>query len=342
MAGSGRYQPGMNNSVVALAPNDLPRVYDIEFLLNPSLWFTQGVYGFLQREMGLVFISLLLFVTAAFLFFILTLNLLERSFYRGLYPVPQLSNLRRPRIQKNKTATQQQPVFSFSIASVLVRQNILLFIRDSRHFLQLILFCSMLIVITIVNFQESKMSLVPWDFASPFALMMYFLAFLTSMNTARAIPMERYAYGYIRIAPLPIHHFLMAKIGTSFVFSFLAITLSIGIFYIRYSIPASLLVSLLKMSFIVILGATGIGIFTGAFFAKFDWEHPKQMLKAGGAFTLAILCFLYWFITYSFLTFWEHKNLNIGFFIIYLISLGLIIMGTALAKNKLEMKDWQY
>jgi hypothetical protein len=341
LAGGGRFQPDMhNNNAVALQSLNA-QIHYTGFMINPPLWFTNGVYGFINGDMKPVWISTFFSVTGALLLLMITLILMEHSFQGG-FSAHHLDVSLRPRLQKNNALTKRRPFFSFSISSVLVRQNMLLVIRDSRHLLQLILFCSMLIVIPFLRAQDSEMYLSPWDFASPFALMMYFLAFLTSMNTARSIPVERFSYGYVRIAPIPVHYYLLAKIGTSCFFSFLAITLSLGIFYVKFSIPFESLVSLSKMSFIMILGSSGIGIFTGAFFAKFDWDHPKQMLRTGGSVTLAVLCFIYWLIVFGFLIFWEERNVNMGFFITFSISVGLIIMGTALAKYKLESKEWLY
>jgi len=141
------------------------------------------------------------------------------------------------------------------------------------------------------------------------------------------IPLEREGFWLLKIIPNSIRLALKGKLLLSLIVNFIfALVITLGFFiYFQPGLASGLQFFLLAVS--LSLGSSGIGLFIGCLFPRFDWEHPKRMLTPAGSIWLMISS-IFWYVI-VFILFAIAKVITgsfINFSLLFLIVLSIIIL----------------
>jgi len=85
-----------------------------------------------------------------------------------------------------------------------------------------------------------------------------------------------------------------------------------------------------------------LGLPLGVFFANFNWEHPRRMLKGGGAFLYALILMITSMGLYGLLyvvSRYLAEFLNPTLFI-FLVAIGFLAISLAISVLKLANMEW--
>ncbi len=166
-----------------------------------------------------------------------------------------------------------------------------------------------------------------------------FAAFFGGQIGSRLIPMERLGFWQNMSTPNGRNLTILSKtiIGLIFVTVFSAL---VGIIHFVTGRITDPIVILFMIGFAWV--GLSMGLPLGIFFANFSWEHPRRMLKGGGAFLYALLMMFSGFGLYG-LVYLVSRFLS-GFIspIIFmlLVSCGFLAISLAISLLKLANMEW--
>ncbi|HFE53644.1 MAG TPA: hypothetical protein ENK07_09375, partial [Bacteroidetes bacterium] len=97
------------------------------------------------------------------------------------------------------------------------------------------------------------------------------------------IPVERQAFWFLKVAPGGIRKVMLAKGVLAWLVGAVVLVASNGAMAVRQTVDTTVLLVLLVGGVFLAGALASLGLGVGAFFARFDWEHPKRILKAPGS-----------------------------------------------------------
>jgi len=243
----------------------------------------------------------------------------------------------RSKVTEASSTSTHLPLFE------MMRLNFRLLKRDPRQFTNLLLFLAMMIVLPFTAQTDARSIGEPWSSYYPFLFIVIFASLMAAGLSARMIPMEGYSFSFPMTAPQPMQKFITAKVfATSSVCAVLTFSTIIIVTYETKS-SISVFCVVLAAVFGAILSSAGVGSCMGAAFAKFDWDHPKQMLQGSGNLVLSLITAAIFAIGILLIIaghFLYNIAAGLAFFALY--SLLLTFLGTHLASKRLERLEWSF
>ena len=312
--------------------------------LLPSHWLATSLYGVSQGVYGAGLLDMLSVVSLALLFYLLSINVLELSFDYDL--LGTASTLKFAMGAKNSVHTSTRTRFTFLEQVPLwaaLQRDLKLVFRDSRQITQLFLYGTFMLIFPILMRNDNNLADVVLARYFPFSFIFILGATVTCSLAARLIPMESLSFQYSKIVPQSMKTFLMAKFIIAYVITSLMyiVTCTLLSFFLKTTLVTYL--SSILISLLISFGAGGLGLYLGARFAKFDWDNPKRMLEGFGTvlitFGPAVYALIGIFILLA------------GFFVmspllsliaLAFYSLLLFIIGTVLARKRLDKLEWAF
>lgn len=343
----------------------------------PSHWAAKGLAGFAGETGFSPWWPALLLVTFASVFFFFSLIMAESVYYRGLSalqaertrktkPVvrPPLSEATLPvKTVPASTATpaRRRQVTVLKLPGpvrALVRKDLKTLFRDYSLLINTAIFPIMMIVMPLVM-QPRKSSTLTFPgsdeifnfgFFTSFAFIFFLLIFFASQLGMRSIPAEGRGFWLVLISPQPIRQTLLGKLLLAETIAFFCGLISILILTFILKLSFLTVSVLLIIGLFSSIGATALGLWQGAAFAKFDWTNPRRMVSTSGGYTLVFINLFYlggWAIITA-LTILAYRLLHLPAWAVLIIltligaSVAWIVAQLSLSRaaGALEKREW--
>ncbi len=294
----------------------------------PSNWLSRGLYGFAGGDFYPAAFHFLLLLAAAGGIFYLSALTIQRQYEKGVARTYDIMK----RDRKNRGSFRRTaPVWS-----VVVRDYKLL-VRDSRLLTMLFFYIAMMVVFPLVLGTIPLLSGTPLP--QEFLKMLMFCSIMAAGITARLVPMEGLSFYYNRFLPLRAVTLITAKALLCIFFSLGCTVAAVILLNFVVDSETVLYFYVLGLALFVLLGAVGLGLFFGVCFARFDWEHPKQMLKGSGFMYLTLAAVAFWLLCMQVMAFFA-GNMAAGFFWVGVLGTVFYITGNIVSLKKLEYLEW--
>ncbi len=230
-----------------------------------------------------------------------------------------------------------------SFTWALIVRDLKLLRRDSRQFTQVLMFVVIILVFPFLTKHNLSQQQGSMRMYLPFLYPLMLSSLSSSTSAARLIPLDGLSFSLFKCAPRRFARIVGSKNLLSILIGLvpgaLAIVVSAKLFNIDRFTTLEGLAALTSL----VLGATGIGSFFGAFFAKFDWEHPKRMLTGAGTFFMTVISIFYFLFMFGLLYVGHLMGMIIGGILLTtIVSFGMLMSGTILAAKKLDVMDWRF
>ncbi len=309
----------------------------------PSQWFSNALFALIRSDMKMLLINTALLVTICLALYGLSAPLLQRTMSRDLFS-GKMGHLRikSAAIEKGARPTAQNAIRSPLLFSMWWKDIKILF-RDSRFNMQIFLYLVIMILAPLIGSSRDGEVLDRWQpYMSHFYLLI-FSALMASSWAARLLPAEGLSFSYLLCAPQRRRMFILSKLfvasSVTLFCGFLAQTISQ---FIRPA-PMAIVVHVFLALLAVILASSGIGIVLGAYFAIYQWDHPKRMLSTGGNVSYMLITLLMLGIYILILIAGASIfSIQISLFFLIFLSLITIVLGTVLAEKRLDRQEWLY
>jgi ABC-2 type transport system permease protein len=217
-----------------------------------------------------------------------------------------------------------------------IRRDLALFWREPGVITQSLIMLIFLFLFPFV-FSQKGLDIPNGMIISPYAAL--FAAFFGGQMGSRLIPIEKLGFWQSLATPNGRNLTLFSKsiIGLVFV-TVLSAPVALA-HYLMGRLPNPMGIPLI-VAFAWIGLAMGIPI--GTFFANFNWEHPRRMLKGSGGFFYAIGMMLGGFGIYGlmYLASRFFSSIISPIVVVYLIACGLLVSSIAISAVKLASMEW--
>lgn len=243
----------------------------------PSDWLVNSVFYMMRGEALVVLVNVALLAGCSFLLMGFTSAWrlrLERREFRAT------ASTRSHQIKHPKPIAS--PTVRF-VASVFAKDTRL--IRRDPRFLQThILFLAMLLVWPFLQPAEPVNPLETLSLFEPY-IGLFLIAMLSGLTLSRQnFALEQLAFQYIKLTPVPLRGWLLAKAGRVAIALSIPLTVSVFITAMRTHTPFGSAVPMWGVSLLVALTSTFLGQTAAAFATRFDWIDPRYMIDMGWAY----------------------------------------------------------
>jgi ABC-2 type transport system permease protein len=217
-----------------------------------------------------------------------------------------------------------------------IRRDLALFLREPGVITQSLIMLIFLFLYPFV-FSQKGLDIPSGMLISPIAAL--FAAFFGGQLGSRLIPIEKLGFWQSLATPNGRNLTLLSKTIVGLVFvTFLSALVALA-HYLMGRLPDPMGI-LLVVAFAWIGLALGIPV--GVFFANFNWEHPRRMLKGSGGLFYAISMIAGGFGTYGlmYLSARFLSSLISPIIIVFLIAGALLVLSIAITAAKLMNMEW--
>lgn len=282
---SADFQPELIQSLQHISQNTL-------FYLLPGTWAAQILAGLASDRLQALWGFLPLAIMNAGLYW-LSLRLSRRTFQLGFMsgePISRLSVKRQPAERAAQRPTAIQFTLGHPIGAICSR-DFKLFRRDTRQLTNLLILAAMMVLLPIVQ-PGGQVAEAEYIVYYRYLFVMLFSALVSGQLASRLIPLEARTFWITRLLPQSSLRVIMGKFvlgfGASTALSWLAV-LIVGLYFHH---PLQV-IGLAALATVVLTAAmSAIGLFIGANWPRFDWDHPKRMLTYTGGLLLSLATFL--------------------------------------------------
>ena len=306
----------------------------------PSDWLANSLIRVMQHDYaGAAFHGSLLLAAGLFLHFA-TATLLQRAMRRDVFSSTESSGRKHT---LTLPAAWRDASGRTSLFWSIARRDLKIILRDTHMLTQLLLFTLMMVLLPFLNRSGSTESgaLRPY---MPFLFLFVFSSMIGSSFAARMVPMERSAFGLLKLAPVRLGRVWLAKMMVSYGLTLTSGLAAAAIVALFHHTPLPALLRAIVLFAIVGGGTTAVGGLFGALFPNFEWDHPKRMLSAGSSLLLSLALLLFLLLVGGLvgLSLWLLHSPDAGILASGFLSLGLLFLGTVTAGKKLERIEWRY
>ena len=332
------FNPASFESLISFSKQAVLKFLPTEVIGN-TLLFT------VKSEYTAAFMNFLPLLFTAVIIYLLCIRLAENSYYSGWSTYHETTGAKK----KIKTAKIKTTNFPF------IRQDLKYMLRDTRLLTQIVFQAIFAIIfpILILRDQQKVAAFGPSGvFSFQLMLVLFLAAMIVSQNISRLIPMYGKSYWMIKLLPVSIKRFLSEKFILGYINSIVFTITVIVIYSLLMKISTNLIPILILHGIILGVGITSIGLLFGAIMPKFDWDHPKRMLKTSGGIFLSLSSAGYIFGYFiSILVFYEvtGKDINgsqtqklLEILIPGVLTYILYKISFYFSKKQLSEMDWTY
>ena len=319
----------------------IPRVVSNDYLAwFPSDQLCNALYNLNSGAVIDAVIHLVFLALSALFFLFLSVLLIGYVYRRDLFFSAQIVTFNAAKQKSiSSPSTRTTEPYAWSLFRQLFSRDFKLLFRDSRHTTQFILFFAMLIVLPLAVHRDFDPMGSDLELFYPYMILFLFASFFATGMSARLFPLEGRSFGINRSVPLSAWIVLGEKITLSAFITSIGVICAISFVALRFRSPLPVYIFLLFASFFLTLGATGIGSFLGSSFAKFDWDHPRQMLKSEGNILLLVFDLLFWLIGVGLVAVGYPSKVRALIFLGCYCSVSCAV-GTVLAYRRLNKLEW--
>ena len=163
--------------------------------------------------------------------------------------------------------------------------------RDFRQLTNVLILSAMMIIFPLIRGREQN-DLLFGEYM-PFFLIILFSAMASIQLTSRLIPFEGKSFWVMKILPQSWIKMLVGKFLVGFGFNLASVWLAVLISVIYFHSPLHIAILAFILTFFTSFGISIWGLSISSLFPKFDWDHPKRMLSAGGSLLLFVGALLF-------------------------------------------------
>lgn len=320
----------------------------ISFL--PSTWAARSLTGLAKGDFILFSVNFLFLLLLTFCLFYLSIKLSRNAFEKGFVSSQQSITIFRSKKVSKQAGLNLIPLLGlrFSIVFSILIRDLKLIIRDSRQMTTHIMFAAMMIIFPLLNKHDNGFS--KFAIYQPYIFVILFGGLLAAQMSSRLIPLEAKSFWITKLAPQSAQRIILGKFLLGFLLSTLMCWLAVVFVSFYYGHPLRILILALvaTLGFSAMLSSTGL--FLGAKFAQFDWEHPKRMLTTSGSLLLSLTLFLsvgiIGGIVAAIYLGGNALQLSMEFMDIFAVSIGLTVvflivnLMNFLSANRLDHMEW--
>ncbi|MBN1348519.1 hypothetical protein JXJ21_03855 [candidate division KSB1 bacterium] len=290
------------STIDARSPDfDPDRLHQLQAFAGEHFWsdFPFSVISaipmnFLTPEVAFPWLNLTGLIFIVVLTGIFCVKLVETSYLKGVI----FTNLAYTKQVRKPLIFDPQRLLSirrFSVHLNIIAKDIKLIRRDSRLYIQIVLFGMVMLLVPFLVQNSPSQDLRTFLYEPDgFFFVLLFSSITSAQTVSRLIPLESRSFWRLMLSPNPMYKILLSKLalGYSMVqsMSFLAL-LVLGLYY---HVSFKYLLSIFLLSLPLCLGASAIGGLLGILFPRFDWEHPKRMLTPMGGLLLVVFSVIWW------------------------------------------------
>jgi hypothetical protein len=217
-----------------------------------------------------------------------------------------------------------------------LKRDILLLIREPNVAMQGIIMLLFLLLLPFISGHDDWRDLVSLPISPVGAI---FAVFFGGQLSSRLIPLEKLGFWWNLVTPQGTRLALLGKVMTGLILTTVLVVLvgaihlvtgrAIGIAYILF------LIGFCWSGF-------AVGLPLGAYYADFNWDNPRRMLRAGGGFLYALAATITGLLMYGIAVL--TTNLLPGIIdpalIILLLSVALLVLSVAVTSIKTANLEW--
>ena len=256
----------------------------LEPFLNwiPSNIFAEGLAASAHGNWPGAISGLVVLTLISTIFYILSMRMIEGAYRRDLIGCEQLGVRFGSRAQKKPPQSVNTGYRRTNAIWGTIMRDFRLLTRDMRHISQLLIFAVMMVVFPVVMKRDALEWSGQWALYYPFFFVLLFEALAAGTIASKLVPLESKAFWLSKISPRPMRDNLWGKHFVSFgictILGWIAVIITAFFNKCAFSMVLVILIAAAAVSF----GISGLTIGVGAFFPKFDWDHPKRMLCGSG------------------------------------------------------------
>ena len=322
------------------------------FHLLPSTWAARALSGFAHSDLKSVLFNFVPLVILMICIFLICVQLSNNAFKRGFIASEQVLTLKRKsKIRTTKFSESLDFNLFFSkAATTIFFRDFKLLSRDTRQFVNILLFAVMMVFLPLLQRPEKFDS----EFAIyfPYTFLLFFSALISAQISSRLIPLEKKSFWLTKLIPQSPFQLLLGKFLLGFLLSTVISWIAIIIISIYFQHPFRIVLLAFVASLALIGALSSIGLMLGIYFARFDWDHPKRMLSPTGGLLLSVFSILtvalFGFIIIIFYFIGLKLQLSQQFLditsmcIAILLSVVLIITVNYNSAKKLSKMEWEF
>lgn len=338
------FQPDLINSLQQLSR------LSVLYLL-PGTWAARILAGIASHRLQALWGFLPLAILSMGLYW-LCLRLSRQTFQSGLMSGDQTTRTRFKR-QRARGAGQRLTATAFTFShpiSAICSRDLKLFYRDTRQLVNILILAAMMVLLPIVQPKLEVKS--EYSVYYPYLFTMLFSSFVSGQLASRLIPLEARTFWITRLLPQSSLRVIIGKFSLAFGLSTILSWLAILIIALYYHHPLHV-IGLAALAILVLTGAmSAIGLFVGARWPRFDWDHPKRMLTYTGGLMLSLVSFLVIAIlgVAAAIVYFVGQAWQIPFGLIAIMAIGLnalvsfiiIVVCCYRSAQKIDKMQWEY
>ena len=238
----------------------------------PSSWVGQILLTTARGKVSPALAPLLALLVAAFAFHWITARLADSIWARGATVVQRKAPAAGPLEQKVAETTARAGF------RLLLRREWRMFSRETQQLTRIAILAGMAVLLPLLGTGSDS-----GEWWTPFLLPTILGGLAASTLGTILIPVERQAFWFLKVAPGGIRKVMLAKGVLAWLVGAAVLVASNGAMAVRQTVDTTVLLVLLVGGVFLAGALASLGLGVGAFFARFDWEHPKRILKAPGS-----------------------------------------------------------
>ena len=166
-----------------------------------------------------------------------------------------------------------------------------------------------------------------------------FAVFFGGQLSSRLIPLEKLGFWWNLVTPQGIRLALLGKVMIGIIFTTALVAL-VGAVHLATGRAQSVTYLLFLVGFS--WSGFAVGLPLGAYYADFNWDNPRRMLRAGGGFLYALVATITGLLMYGFavLTAKLLPGIIDPALIILLLSAALLALSVAVTSIKTANLEW--
>ena len=216
------------------------------------------------------------------------------------------------------------------------KRDILLLLREPNVLMQGIIMLLFLLLLPFISSQNDWKDLVSISISPVGAI---FAVFFGGQISSRLIPLERLGFWWNLVTPRGKQLALLSKVLAGVIFTTVLIVL-VGMIHLVSGRVFSMAYVLFLIGFC--WSGFAVGLPLGAHYAKFNWDNPKRMLRAGGGFLYALAAIVTGSVLYGIIVLTAKFLPGIinPALLIFLLSAGLLVLSVAVTAVKIANLEW--
>jgi ABC-2 type transport system permease protein len=217
-----------------------------------------------------------------------------------------------------------------------LRRDILLLLREPNVTMQGIIMLLFLLLLPFISGHDDWRDLVSIPISPVGAI---FAVFFGGQLSSRLIPLERLGFWWNLVTPQGTRLALLGKVITGMIFTTVLIAL-VGIIHLVTGRALSVTYILFLIGFS--WSGFAVGLPLGAYYAEFNWDNPRRMLRAGGGFIYALAATATGLVLYGIIVLIAKfiPGIISPALIILLLSAGLLVLSVSVAAVKTANLEW--